>query len=462
MPSRFLWISAIASWAVALLGSAWIAIERPPIGSPEGGWFYGYVAGISTASLWRFAVACAFTGAALAATWPWLKRRSSGENGIRFPELAVISAWCLLAAAIQAPLLSLSSHDLGAKFASDTSNSFYTVALRFDADSILGDFDRLRPSWPLHAHSNLPGKLLLVRALTRISSRADVVAWLVVVVSNLGGVLVYVFVRDVFKQRMVAALSAILYLFTPAKLFFFPLLNTVTPVVVFACGCLLTRWIATGRTAYAAALGAAVYALIIFEPTALVIGVLFAALLGRAIVSRQIARSVALSQIAVGIGGFAATHLGMMWWFGFDLISALRQVWIDANAFNVDARRPYGIWLRQNIVDFFFGAGLAQALLFVAALTDGLAELKSGRPGRDAMTILIVCSAAAATVAVTNLIGINRGEVLRLWIFLACVWQIPAAYVCARLQSALAFAVLLITTLLQVTVGVSMIGFVVP
>jgi methylthioxylose transferase len=462
MPRGFLWISAIASWAVALVGSAWIAIEGPPIGSPEGGWFYGYVAGFSAASLWRFALACALNAAAVAAAWPWLKRLSSTENGIRFSELAVISAWCVLAAFIQALLLSLSAHELGAKFASDTSNSFYSVALRFDADSILGDFERLRPRWPLHAHSNLPGKLLLVRALTRISSRADVVAWLVVVLSNLGGVLVYVFVRDVFKQRMVAALSAMLYLFTPARLFFFPLLNTITPVVVFACGCLLTRWIATGRIAYAAALGAAVYALILFEPTALVIGVLFAALLGRAIVSKQIARSVALSQIAVGIVGFAATHLFMMWWFGFDLFSALRQVWIDANAFNVEARRPYGIWLRQNIVDFFFGAGLAQAVLFVAALADGMADLQSERPGRDAMTIVITCSAGAAAVAVADVSGINRGEVLRLWIFLACVWQIPAAYVCARLQSALAFTVLLVTTLLQVSLGMSMIGFIVP
>jgi hypothetical protein len=52
--------------------------------------------------------------------------------------------------------------------------------------------------------------------------------------------------------------------------------------------------------------------------------------------------------------------------------------------------------------------------------------------------------------------------VSRLWIFLACFWQIPAAYVCRRLDSALAFNLVLLTTLLQNTLGTAMIAFIVP
>jgi hypothetical protein len=62
----------------------------------------------------------------------------------------------------------------------------------------------------------------------------------------------------------------------------------------------------------------------------------------------------------------------------------------------------------------------------------------------------------------TDLLGINRGEVTRLWIFLACFFQIPAAYACARLNSRVALALVLGTTLLQTALGTAMIGFIVP
>jgi hypothetical protein len=60
-----------------------------------------------------------------------------------------------------------------------------------------------------------------------------------------------------------------------------------------------------------------------------------------------------------------------------------------------------------------------------------------------------------------SLSGINRGEVIRLWIFFACFFQIPAAYVCARLQSRAAFALVLVTTILHVALGAAMAGFIV-
>ena len=68
-------------------------------------------------------------------------------------------------------------------------------------------------------------------------------AWLIVGLSNLGAVLLYILVRTLFADRFVAGLSAILYLFTPAKLYFFPLLNTVTPVAVLVCACLMVGWL---------------------------------------------------------------------------------------------------------------------------------------------------------------------------------------------------------------------------
>ena len=100
--------------------------------------------------------------------------------------------------------------------------------------SVLGQFDALREAWPLHAQSNMPGKLVLLYALEAVSERPTVLAWLVVICSNLGGVFLYLFVREFLANRTVALFSLVLYLFVPGKLFFFPLLNTATPTLAFA------------------------------------------------------------------------------------------------------------------------------------------------------------------------------------------------------------------------------------
>jgi hypothetical protein len=52
--------------------------------------------------------------------------------------------------------------------------------------------------------------------------------------------------------------------------------------------------------------------------------------------------------------------------------------------------------------------------------------------------------------------------VIRLWIFLACLFQVPAAYVCVRLQSRAVFAIVLMLTIVQSALATSTIGFVVP
>ena len=61
-----------------------------------------------------------------------------------------------------------------------------------------------------------------------------------------------------------------------------------------------------------------------------------------------------------------------------------------------------------------------------------------------------------------DLAGINRGEVIRLWIFLACLFQVPAAYVCVRLRHRGAFAIVVLATVVQTAISVATIGFVIP
>src|SRR5205085_11254911 len=98
--------------------------------------------------------------------------------------------------------------------------------------------------------------------------------------------------------RRVALSSLVLYLFVPAKLYFFPLLNTVTPVVALLCAWLCVAWLRTRRTVYPALLGAALYALVLFEPLALGIGLLLALLAAGALRRRDITWRTFLVQCA--------------------------------------------------------------------------------------------------------------------------------------------------------------------
>jgi hypothetical protein len=96
-----------------------------------------------------------------------------------------------------------------------------------------------------------------------------------------------------------------------------------------------------------------------------------------------------------------------------------------------------------------------------AALAAGLTG-RCAVPRRWSDPIVVVCATLAVMLIVIDGIGVNRGEVIRLWIFLGSFFQIPSAYVCARLNSRSAAMVLIATTLLQNALGSSMVGFIVP
>ena len=463
MSVRFLWKSVLVGTAFSFAGAGCIVTRELTIGSAEGGWVYPYAYGVDGGTLRVFALSCLLVAAGLAASWRLLERfAAESERAVPVPiQWALILAWCLLAILVQALLRSTTPHSVGAVVASDTANSFYSVAVRTDARSILSRFERSRHTWPLHAKSNLPGKLLLFRALTRVSQQPEVVAWLIIGLSNVGGLLLYLFIREASGDRFLAGLSAILYLFTPAKLYFVPLLNAVTPVVVLVCACLMIRWLNTGRIIYAVLLGVAVYGLALFEPTALIAGVLFSVLLIHRVVSGRLLPRTALLHIGTGLLAFGAIHVAMISWFDFDLLRAFAAVARDAAKFNADSGRSYAVWVVQNLFDFMFGVGWCQTVLFAAALADGVVRWPSRWRPADAPPIVLVCVSILVMVGVADAIGVNRGEVVRLWIFLACLAQIPAAYVCRRLESACAFGLVMMATLVQAALGTT-IAFVVP
>ena len=436
-----LWTAVIAGAAASAVVCYLVATRSLVLGAQSAGWFYGYHAVFSVRFLGVFAAACA-AGALL-----WLPAPKPGLD-----EWSRLLAWFAVALVVQWLLRSIAPFTLESLFASDGANGFYGFAQQQTPGDLLSHFGRLRRTAPLHVQANMPGKVMLVYGLELLATSPRALAWLVAALSAAGGLVLYVFTKELLHDARAALFAAILYWLFPARIFFLPIMNTVTPVLVLGCAWLMLRWLRTGRTAYPAALGIAVYLLVFFEPLPLVIGLLFAALAIRSMAAGEITPSRWIAQACVVLVTFIATAELFHVAFGFDLIPALRQSAAHATAFNETAGRPYGYWVRANLVEFLFGIGVCQAFLFVAILFVSL---------RDHAPIGALSLGLLAVLLVTDLIGINRGEVIRLWIFLGAFFQIPAAYSCATLPGRTALCVVAACTLLQATLGTAMIGFVV-
>jgi hypothetical protein len=451
LSDRALWEWLVGGSLVTLIVCYNITTQSVILGSPEGHWIYGYVGFFTVRTLLVSLLASALSVGLLLSLKPSATRR----------DWPIVLAWIGLALGIQGLIRWVTPFTFARIFVSNDANAFYSVTRHVRAGSVLGNFDQVRASWPLHVQSNMPGKLMLVYALRNVSREPGALAWLAVLVSNFGAALMYLFVRELFTDRRIAVYSAVLYLLVPAKLYFFPLLNTVTPVIVLACAVLVLMWLRSGQVIYAAALGVALFVLAFYEPLPLVMGLLFALCALRALWLGQISWHRLLIQMGVTLAAWLAAYGLMRLLFGFDLVSAFRQIGAHAMRFNEDAGRPYSIWIWQNLREFFFGIGVCQTIVFCAALVDGFRRRDDWRQ-RLTRPITSLCVGMAAVLLATDAIGINRGEVIRLWIFLACFFQIPTAYVCARLDTAVPLMLVIAVTVLQATLGTAMIGFIVP
>jgi hypothetical protein len=451
--ARILQFSLALGLLLSVAASASIASRWLLLGSIEGRWVYGYEYG--QALTVRTFVVVLFVSATAAVLLRFTA--PAPPRG----DWRILLLWLAAGLVLQVLLRSLTPVALESLFVSDTANSFYGFSQQYDAGDLLSRFNRVSPQAPWHARGNMPGKVMLVYALGSITPRTDILPWLVVAVSNLGALLVYQFARDLFEDRRVALYSAVLYLFVPAKLLFFPLMNTVTPVFVLVCACILLRWLRTGGTWWAIALGASLYALVFFEPLPLVMGLPFVVLSLRAIAMGQLScRRYAAQAVAVA-AAFVAVAEAVHATTNFDVFRGFQQIATHAVEFNATEARPYRVWIAGNLEEFLFGVGLCQAAAFAGAL---LAGLRGGATLRGALMqpVTTFCIALLAVLVAVDLIGVNRGEVIRLWIFLACFFQIPAASACATLRHRAAVLALLTVTILQAAIGVATIGFVVP
>jgi hypothetical protein len=431
--------------------AAVVAIARQSLwwGASSGRWIYDYFRAFAPELLAPASAAVAIV-VGLAFLTPWLLRRS---------EWLAVTAW--LSGGLAADLLAhaYANRPLGNAVTRDATNGFYSPTREFGALELMRNYRELMDSLPLHAQTNMPGKILLYYVLRLFTDAPDLLGVLVVVVSGLGGLLLYLAVRDLFGDRRVAVYSLALYLLVPGKVYFFPVLNTVSPVPILACFLVFTRYLRTRRRVYALGLGVTLYALVLFEPLPLAMGLLFAALLGAGVWRGAVTRREAALLVGLAAAAFLVVHLAMRLVLQFDLVGLFRHLLAEAQAFNETSRRRYDIWVRQNLMDFALGAGVASVVVAAAGL--GVALRGGARSLKERLTRTETVWAASilAILAVLDLLGVSRGEVVRLWIFLACFLQVVPAWLLAQARAPWPLALLAGCQVLQAAIGSAMVEF---
>jgi hypothetical protein len=434
-----------------------IGTKNLTFGSERGGWTYSYFADFQLGPL------LIATGLSLAAV-ALLHLSLRLINRYQVP---VLSLWMVVGTVGQLLLQSLYPYSVKDIVSSDTANTYYDLSLKYGARDFLSRYNTLAPFLPLHAKANMPGKVLLYQGLELITSDPRTLGMLIVALSSLGGLLLYFIVSAVYASREVALSSMVLYLFIPARIYFLPLLNIISPLPMLACLLLLVWFLKSRRNLPAFSLGAALYSALFFDPLPLFLGPFFAVLLARSWYSGEVRGTDVLRLMALLLAGLLLVHLGLRIGLHFDALDRLTAVMADAREFNRSQGRPYTIWIWADLLEFFLNAGVLSSLLCLVYLAIGVARglgLLRARNLRRFSSLLLPAPlmffALLVTLAVLDLFGFNRGEVVRLWIFLMVFVQIVAAGLCWEQGGRWTIDIVLAGSIIQTGVTISMIEFI--
>lgn len=368
-----------------------------------GGWAYTYVQRPDLLSL------LAVAGLVPLVAWLWWRT----DRQIDARPLWVVAQWLVAALIIQWFIHAIAPFSLAAKLESVPANGFYSAAQAYPAGEFLRQFHSIAPTLPMHVQANLPGKVLFFHLLGAVSDEPAVLAVVVILLSTLGAGLVYLVTWQWCSHRRLAVVATVFYLVFPARILFQPLLNTVSPLLMLIALALVGAWAGSRAIVYAIALGPVLYLLALFDPLPLAAGLVGLAVLFR---HRHAMGSTQLVQFSVVVAtGLVLSHLAMIVVFGFDLIAAYRFAIGNAMTFNLDQQRPYWFWVWHNLKDFAIAIGVAQAMIVAFGARRWLAWASP------------IGLSVLACLLIVDSIGVNRGEVQRLWIFLGVLFQIVAA-----------------------------------
>jgi len=367
-----------------------------------------------------------------------------GNKLIQSYERITLSALFLSAILIQSLIRTIYPFSLGALVQSDRSGSFYTPAMSYSAAEILAKFSALAPFFPHHARSNMPGKILLFELFRLFTSSPEVMGFLIIAVSSLGALLLYGICKRIFHDKQIAFFALTLYVVMPSKLFFLHGLNAVTPVFMLLCFYLFVVYLDKRYAAIAWLLGISFYVLVLFEPSPLITGIVMIGIALHAINEKRLSNKDLYRLLLHASLAFLAMYILFYVIFSFNLFQSLLYVLDQAGKFNIRSQRGYLIWIIENSKEFFYGAGVPVMIIFIFMTMRIFAQRTN--PARWPVESVYVIS-LLINFFVLLFLGINRGEVTRLWIYLATLFQVPASVFIARIGKGVILLFLVVSLL---------------
>ncbi len=340
--------------------------------------------------------------------------------------------------------------------------SFFDVARTHGAAAYLRDYVKIAPNLPTHARANMPGKVLLLDLLQNVTSSRQGIGILLALLSSLAAVPAYALARTLFRSRRAGLYAMVLYLILPSRLYFIPIVNTVTPLLAFSFVLVLVQWLRTWRRWLLVALGLLLYVTLLFEPTPLIVVVLLGGLflVGGADLGRRLRRREMLLLIGGPLLTFFVVHGIMTWLFEFDIFAAFNHIRRDAAAFNRTSQRGYLDFVVANVRDFVVTSGVLLSLLALGCCATAVRRWRSLMLRRETLSPLgALAVAVVASLLILDFSGVSRGEVARLWIFLGGFIVIVAAQVCALEAGSRFFQLIVAGTILQTCLTISRVDF---
>ena len=423
-------------------------------GSEQGNWTYDYYTTVKSLSLWMLALTLSLLGLSI----------FIGSKLIFLHEKVTLIGCFLIALFIQILIHSVYPVPLETIVQSDNANAFYSVAKQYSPGEILTQYGNSVLSLPPHARTNMPGKILLFQLFNLLSASPQIIGYLVIILSTFGALLLYVICEKLFYDKRAAFYAFILYILIPGKLFFSPILNTVTPLFILLCIYLFLIYIERKNIFFLWLLGAAFYILILFEPSPLVTGIIFIGILLNAIGEKRLPKKDIPVLLLHSFLAFLCVYEIFSIFLSFDLLKAFRYVLKDAANFNLSAKRPYRLWVAEDFKEFFYSVGTPVMIIFIFMTSRIIAQWKVLKFNilHWSMENIYVLS-LLVTFGVVLFLGINRGEISRLWIYLAVFFQIPASLYIAKIpKGTILFFLIACTLVLQSIVALQRVSFINP
>ena len=288
-------------------------------------------------------------------------------------------------------------------------------ALKLGVPTFLDRFAELAPSLPIHPSAHPPGLLLLLDLLG--IDTAEGMATLVIAAGLAAIPLTYLAARRLDLEEGRARIAALLLAFSPgAMIYGVASADSLFMTLGIGAVALLVADGPLARIGGAIALAVASF----FSWALLAVGA-FATLV-------VLIRDGLWEAIRVGLicaAGLLVLYGILFGLYGYDPIGVFRAA-KEAYELGISNARPFAYWLFGSPVAFFVATGLPIAWYFLRSLGRGTAP----------------ALALAAVIAISALGGFSKAENERIWLFMAPLACIAAAYVVPRERMAPVLGVL--------------------